>query len=592
MRLRYISYLDGERQLNSILQKIISKLSKKIPAMISKDKPNRNPEMDHKPRYLQKTSIFILTLAMAGWWIYGHVIEPSPFYAQPDPEMAYFIDSLNIFKGNLYGFYHHPGTPVEIIGTTLLSLSYPFIRGSIDSFLIYHIQNPQIFLGMARALLILGSITTMILLSKNTVPIRHWTDEFTAAAIAGLYFVIHPQAFTQILSWSHNSFSFPAGTLISLWLFNMLRSNQRLSSKQLILIGLSTGILTAVQLYFVTWVLGTIVTVVIYYYIQGQGWRQTLGAVIKVGISSLIGFIAVTLPIYQLYPAFLDWVIGILTHQGHYGDGILGFASQDLLISNFVQLWRKMPFLFISAIGTLTLLCITCIIRRKTIQQKAEVWAIGWGLTVQMFITIVLILKHPNELYLQTVAAILPLLLAVNIIIWQPAQPEPGSSQRLLKFGLSTIILFGFFFNLYRAVTLRYQTNQQVHAATREMDEFLEEYARVNDLDQQSLSLLYTYGVPSECFALWYGNSYANYGLSSEIATICPEKYQLDLWLNRVHLPDGTLLPLEEYDWDIIITIETAILEFPDIKKYGDLSYAEVWLPSFGKVAYIVSTGN
>jgi len=149
-------------------------------------------EMDNKPRNIQRTIILILTFVLIGWWLHGHLMQPSPFFAQPDPEMAYFIDSLNIFKGNLYGFYHHPGTPVNIIGTIILAATYPFIRGSIDPFIFFHIQNPDIFLGIVRGLLILGSITTMAVFSKYAFFIRRWTDELVAAAIAVLCFVFLP----------------------------------------------------------------------------------------------------------------------------------------------------------------------------------------------------------------------------------------------------------------------------------------------------------------------------------------------------------------------------------------------------------------
>lgn len=548
--------------------------------------------MDNKPRKIQRASILVLAFVLIGWWLYGHIIEPSPFFAQPDPEMAYFIDSLNIFKGNLYGFYHHPGTPVEIIGTIILAATYPFIRGPIEPFIFFHIQNPHIFLGIVRALLILGSIASMVVFTKYAFFIRHWTDELVAAAIAVLYFVIHPWAFTQIISWSHNSFSFPIGTLISLWLFSLLRSNQRLSKKQLVLIGITSGILTAVQMYYVTWVIGAIISVVIYMLIQECKWRQILNAALRIGVASLIGFVVVTLPIYQLYPTFLGWVIGILSHQGHYGDGLPGFASLELLITSFTQIWRETPGLIFCIAIILVMVCITYFFRRKTIRHNAGTWAVGFGLTIQIIITFTLILKHPNVLYLQAVAALLPVLIAVLFNIWQFGNQADSSSRRLLKFSLAIIIFSGFFFNLYRAGFIRYIANQQVHAATQEMDLFLENYAQENGINQQTITVLYTYGIPSRCFALRYGSSYANNGLSAEIDTICPNKYKLGLWENSVHLSDGSLLPPEDVNWDIIITLESMILEFPDLQTYGDLAFSDTWLPSFGKIAYIVSTGD
>jgi hypothetical protein len=432
----------------------------------------------------------------------------------------------------------------------------------------------------------------MVVFSKYAFSIRHWTDELVAATIAVLYFVVHPQAFTQILSWSHNSFSFPIGTLISLWLFTLLRSNQRLSTQQLILIGITSGILTAVQMYYVTWVIGAIISVGIFMLIRDYNWRQILTAALRIGVASLIGFIVVTLPIYQLYPTFLGWVIRILSHQGYYGDGLPGFASLDLLITSFSQIWRETPGLILCIAIILVMVCITYFFRRKTIRQNAGTWAAGFGLTFQIIITFTLILKHPNVLYLQAIAALLPVLIAVLFNIWQFDKQTDSSSQRLLKFSLAIIILSGFFFNLYRAGFIRYIGNQQVQAATQEMDLFLENYAQENEINQQTITVLYTYGIPSRCFALRYGSSYAKNGLSAEIDTICPNKYKLDLWENRVHLSDGSLLPPEDVNWDIIFTLESLITEFPDLQKYGDFAFSDTWLPSFGKVVYITSAGD
>ena len=116
--------------------------------------------MKHRsnPHILLKIMVFIFGISMTGWWLYAHFFENQPFYIQADPEMNFFMDSLNIFIGNPYAFYFHPGTPVQIIGTILVAMTYPFIRGGVDSLVQYHIQYPQVFLGMARAFLILGSI--------------------------------------------------------------------------------------------------------------------------------------------------------------------------------------------------------------------------------------------------------------------------------------------------------------------------------------------------------------------------------------------------------------------------------------------------
>ena len=47
-------------------------------------------------------------------------------YKSYDPEYAYFMDSLVVFKGIPYTYADHPGTPVSMLGTFfyLLNLSF------------------------------------------------------------------------------------------------------------------------------------------------------------------------------------------------------------------------------------------------------------------------------------------------------------------------------------------------------------------------------------------------------------------------------------------------------------------------------------
>jgi len=356
-----------------------------------------------------------------------------------------------------------------------------------------------------------------------------------------------------------------------------------------VLIGLSTGVLTAIQLYFATWVIGTITAVFFYILGRDQVWRRAVKSSLKVGIAALIGFFIVTLPIFKLYPIFVDWVVGIITHQGHYGGGEPGFVTLQLLISNFVELWKQLPLLFILTIIVLGTLLLIFIKSRRSFKQNIGLWAAVFGLTIQLIVTLGLILKHPSVIYMQAVAAILPILITGVFVLSTSTHPKYLSEQRLLKFGLSILIFAGFFFNLYRAALIRQFVSQQYLEVATNIDIFLEEYAKENQTDPQKLSVLWIYGMPSDCFARWYGNSYAGYGLAEEISAICPGDYMLDVWENLVHLPDGNLVHPNQYDWDIIVAMETALIEFPYLKDYGNLTYAGLSLPSYGKVVYITS---
>ena len=90
------------------------------------------------------TLLIILTLACS--WLYVHWNEPATYYnLKYDPEFPYFMNSLSVFNGKPYWYMDHPGTPVELLGTLILTLTYPLTRGSSDNFVMYHISNPGLF---------------------------------------------------------------------------------------------------------------------------------------------------------------------------------------------------------------------------------------------------------------------------------------------------------------------------------------------------------------------------------------------------------------------------------------------------------------
>ena len=68
---------------------------------------------------IQRIGIIFIAGALAYVWLFVHYIHPSPYHFYHDPEMAYMIDSLGLFKGELYDFCQHPGTPVAVEGASL-----------------------------------------------------------------------------------------------------------------------------------------------------------------------------------------------------------------------------------------------------------------------------------------------------------------------------------------------------------------------------------------------------------------------------------------------------------------------------------------
>ena len=527
-------------------------------------------------------------IAIAAWWLYTQAIVPQPYYVNADPEIPYLMSSLSVFKGEPYTFIDHPGTPIEIIGSAILGATYPFVGNIAESFTSAHILHPETFLLIARTTLVLMSMGTMVLLVRYTVPGDHWTDGLAAVAVAVLFFAIHPRGFASIVHWSHNSFSFPLGTLLGLGVFYLVVYKKGGTTAQIVLLGFSLGVLTAVQLYFLTWVVAAILALGTYNLLSDRGLKRALISSVQIGVSALGGFVIATLPIINRYPEFLSWIIRVGTHQGRHGSGPPGFISLETAVANFVALWGELRLLFILIGLLIGVIVVMAILQRRSIKSNAGFWAVALGFIVQIGLMSLLVIKHPGVIYMQAVAAALPLLLAVIFSLMSFSGPRRESMRRLFKFSISILIFAMFAFALTRSFIVHNAEAKHVGDAVEEINTFLGDLAQEHGHDRSSLTILGIYGMPTECLALWYGNQYAAYTLADEISSICSRELIYDLWEERVILADGSSVPLDQSEWDVIIAYEAALIDFPYLADVGKVVYSETRLGTFGRIVYVV----
>src|SRR5688572_12305316 len=106
---------------------------------------------------------FAIIALLAGYFGYQHIIAPAPFFMRFDPEISYMESSLAIFKGQPYVYNDHPGTPVQLIGSTFLALTYPFIVLGHEPFIQFHLNHPEVFFILTRGFLTVTSIFTSLL---------------------------------------------------------------------------------------------------------------------------------------------------------------------------------------------------------------------------------------------------------------------------------------------------------------------------------------------------------------------------------------------------------------------------------------------
>src|SRR4030042_5852908 len=108
----------------------------------------------------------LASLPLIVYFVYATWLEPiSPFYANYDPEFQYMLNSLEVVRGRPYYYADQPGSPLEMLGTVLYALTFPFPRMDINAFIRFHLVHPRVFLTAAHGLLVLASAATLSFLT-------------------------------------------------------------------------------------------------------------------------------------------------------------------------------------------------------------------------------------------------------------------------------------------------------------------------------------------------------------------------------------------------------------------------------------------
>jgi hypothetical protein len=524
--------------------------------------------------------VAILGLCLAGYWTYVHFVVPTSFYTTHyDPEMAYMLNSLSIFKSRPYAYYDHPGTPVEVLGSILLAMLRPVVHLGSQDFWVNQINHPELFLTLAHTVLTIGSIAALILITIRAIERSDWINELVAVAIPATYFAVQaPESFDSLVLWSHNSFNFLAGTTLLILLYRRLTSGRQLSASDVLLYGGLSGVLTAIQLYLATWVVGVAMACAVFEFLRVRRVLRAVGVGIGVGLASLGGFFIATQPILHRYREFSWWVRGLIMHQGRYGHGASGITSWSQIVENLSILWRGGAVTLVSSGIVLTLVAIAVYHRRGWLAEQAGWWASTIGMTVQLVLTLAIIAKHPAGIYLLAPAAILPVLLAVAL----GALVQANQWGKWVSLTVSCVVLLVFFIGLRAAFQAQARRAGNLNSDDLEAAQVIESAARASGRDPASLLILWSYGTESPCYALRFGNRYTGGVFGDEIDQACPLDWTYEVSTDSAELPGGNAALADSNQWDILVTPKNDLPDDPG--RYG-----EVIVPETGSQAYIVA---
>lgn len=533
---------------------------------------NRAPSDWRPPRTWILLAKALSPLPLVAFFVYATWLNPiSPYFANYDPEFQYLLNSLEVFKGSPYAYVDHPGTPLELIGSSILAATYPVLGRDPAGFIRYHLQNPGLFLTLAHGLLLLASILCIWFFIGSVSKTGARADAFRASAVAVMYFAIHPLSFSTLTLWSHNSFSFPFGTLFLVILFNCLSAAARgkeIRLGALIGLGLGAGILASVTVYLASWVITTIVVVMLFYQFKRWSWRRTLGAGFTVALSSLVGFFAMVLPVLNRMPAFFEGVSQLLAHENADPLGLAGRPLGTRLTMGLPILYDRAPALFLVMVVLALLGAAALVIRRHRMSECPELWALGAGLILQMLLLAFVILDHPVSIYLLSIAATAPVL---ALVILKLFDDRPAIGQALSK-TFAMVVMAGYLFSFAGSIAAQQTKAARIGQVVQQTEDSLTTYAKATGRSPADLFALWSYRSYSPCFSLWFGNDSANRVFKKEIGEMCYRQYEFNIWTQKVVSSQG-VSTLANTKWDVLIGCEDGF----NTAGLGELSSAQTF---------------
>ncbi|MEO7838912.1 MAG: hypothetical protein ABIU06_06150 [Anaerolineales bacterium] len=386
---------------------------------------------------MKKLGQFLVVIPPLTYWVFW-TLNPS-YWFNADPAAVYFVDSLSVFAGYSYKFVDHPGTPVHLIGSFLLALTYPFFS-SQEAFINFHLGRPGVFFLMTNTFLLAANMICVLVFYKTVCNTIKYDRVIAGIALALLYFLLHPYSFPSLTFWSHNSFNYPFGTLWLLWLFNELRRNEEIGWKKLILMGFAADILAVAQTYFIVWLVSGIFTIFVFILRLGKTIRQATLSSTYMLIGGIFGILTMLVPVYRELPRFAGWLTRIITHQGLYGTGESGIYTLAMIPISISYWWATIRPMMLILLSTLIALgWLIAWMRRSHNKIPPGIFAMILGILFQTGLVLFVMSKAVLRLrFSLSLAALLPVII---LLVLKLSETAPWGGSKLKRLLYAAVII-------------------------------------------------------------------------------------------------------------------------------------------------------
>ena len=520
----------------------------------------------HSFQLQKRIGVLGILFLLGGFWLYASASiilkDSGPNYHDYDPEMAYFMNSLAPFKGAHYFYTDHPGTPVEILGTMLLSIPYVLFTDRTN-FISICLEHPEYFLYLAHGLITLLSLLCAIYFFLTVLRTSKKPNVYIALSLALLFYGLHPNSFKTLTVWSHTSFNFPLGAAYLILLFTVAQETRGQISRRLATgLGLALGIMIAVMINFVAWLVTTLIFILLSNSMQRIPWKKSLitGSIIVLACAA--GFLISILPSIHRMPYFFGFIYNLFNHQSLYGTGPQGLPSIPLLWANLHDMIAAAPLVFLVMLASLFISVFLFRQRDSRIPENRSLWALDFSLLLQCDVITLAVLKHPGLHYLLSLAATLPVLLLVIVELSDfNGRFSRQFGNALVLFSILSISVFALL-----SIKNRYAELREALAVEAEINRIItEQEIRLNKKPGELL-ILRTNETYSYCSALLHGDFFTAGVFATEIDTWCPSQAY---FINRFDwvLYHGMQVPIQDLPWDILVARTWALSDNPFWKK-------------------------
>jgi hypothetical protein len=479
--------------------------------------------------------------------------------------MPYLMNALMIFKGAGYYYLDHPGTPLEVIGTFIYVFLYPFTGLGGKDFFYYNIQYPNIFLVVSRLFISVSSLYCAFYLRQVFISSeKRNLGVLQGISVIFLFFVVHPMSLATLNLWSHTSFNYPFGTLLLAYLYSIAVEGREINYKSLIVLGVGSGFLAAVMVYFFAWVLCIFLFLGAVMLIE-RGWRDAFLFCMFYLFVAALTFLVFMLPAYGQVSYFINWIYGVVIHGGIYGQGQKSITSVKLLENNILLAFEDVSLLVVFFL-VMSLFVSVLLFRKIWLFGHKRTLILIFAVYIQIIFLFLLIFKHPGVKYSLPIAAALPILAALLLSLSR-------STPRLYTVVSWTLILFVLVqlpVTVMNFLSSQAALSNAAFLSSSQEYKMVREYQRMVYGDTKDPTVLSTYGTYSPCYSLQFGNEYANSLFNEEVSAVCPRHYQYIVWISSAFV-NGKLKKINEVSWDMIITSTSILADNEYLTAYGNV---------------------